>query len=49
MERTNVSIIRLMGKEDVVHTCNGILLSHKKKKNATIYNNMGEARAYNAQ
>ena len=49
MERTDVSIIRLTDKEDVVDTCNGILLSHKKKTNATIYNNMGEARAYNAQ
>ena len=33
MEATQVSIGRLMHKEDVAHICNGILLSHKKKQN----------------
>jgi len=42
MDGTDVSIIRQMDKEDVVHICNGILLSHKKKTNATIYNLMDE-------
>ena len=32
MEATKKSIDRGMDKEDVVHTYNGILLSHKKKK-----------------
>ena len=29
-----------MDKDDVVHIHNGILFSHKKKTNPTIYNNM---------
>jgi len=38
-----------MDKEDAVHICNGILLSHKKKTNAAIYNLMDENRGYYAQ
>ena len=33
MEATEVSINRWMDKEDVVHIYNGILFSHKKKRN----------------
>ena len=29
-----------MAKEDVVHICNGILLSHKKEQNNTICSNL---------
>ena len=29
-----------MGEEDVVHTCNGMLLSHKKEWNNAIWSNM---------
>ena len=32
MEATSVSINRGMGKEEVVHTCNAILLSQKKNE-----------------
>ena len=39
MEATEMSINRWMDKEDVVHIYNGILLSHKKHKNA-IYSDM---------
>ena len=33
MEATEMPIDRRMDKEDVVHVYNGILLSHKKKRN----------------
>ena len=33
MEATKMSINRGMGKEDALHTHNGILLSHKKERN----------------
>ena len=33
MEATQMSINRGMDKEDAVHLCNGILLSHKKEQN----------------
>ena len=36
MEATQVSINRWMDKEDVAHIYNGILLSHKKKRNWVI-------------
>ena len=32
-----------MGKEDVVHIYNGILLKHKKEQNKYIYSNMDES------
>ena len=35
-----------MDKEDVVHICNGTLLSHKKKKNNVICSNMDGPRDY---
>ena len=34
------AIDRWMGEEDVVHICNGILLSHKKEWNNAICSNM---------
>ena len=37
-----MSIDRGMDKEDVVHTCNGILLSHKKEWNNAICSNMAD-------
>ena len=33
-----------MGKEDVVHIYNGILLKHKKEQNKYISSNMDESR-----
>ena len=39
-----MSIDRWMDKEDVVHIYNGILLSHKKKRNTVICNNMDATR-----
>ena len=39
-------INRGMDKEDVVHTYNGVLLSHKKEWNNAIYSNMNEPRDY---
>ena len=38
VEATSVSIHRWMNKDDVVHICYGILLSHKKWKNAICTN-----------
>ena len=35
-----------MNKEDVVHTYNEILLSHKKEQNNTIGSNMDATRDY---
>ena len=40
MEATLMSINRGMDKEDVVHICNGILLSHKKEQNWVICRDM---------
>ena len=40
MEATKMSFDRGMDKEDVVHIYNGILLSHKKKRNNAICSNM---------
>ena len=36
-----MSIDRVMDKEDVVHICSEILLSHKKELNNAICSNMG--------
>ena len=41
MEATQVSIDRGVDKEDVVHICKGILLSHKKG-NSAICSNMDD-------
>ena len=41
-----MSIDRWMGKEDVVHIYNGILLSHKKEWNNAICRNMDATRDY---
>ena len=38
-----------MGKEDVVHIYNGILLSHKKERNNVISNNMDGPRDYHTK
>ena len=40
MEATKMSIDRGMDKEDVVHICNGTLLSHKKERNNAICSNI---------
>ena len=40
MEITEVSFNRLSDKENVVHVYNGILLSHKKRWNIAICDNM---------
>ena len=37
-----MSTNRGLYKEDVVHTYNGILLSHKKEQNDAIWSNMDE-------
>ena len=37
-------IDRRMDKEDVVHICNGILLSHKKEQNWVICRDVDESR-----
>ena len=44
-----MSIDRWMDKEDVVHTCNGILLSHKKEWNNAICSNMDATRDYHTK
>ena len=44
-----MSIGRWMDKEDVVHIHNGILLSHKQRKNPTICSNMDGPGGYYAQ
>ena len=38
-----------MNKEDVVLTCNGILLSHRKEENNAICSNMGAIRDYHTK
>ena len=43
------SINRWMDEEDVVHTYNGILLSHKKEWNNVICSNMDGPRDYQAK
>ena len=40
METTQMSINRGMGKEDMVHAYDGVLLSHKKGKKWIICRNM---------
>ena len=40
MEATSVSVNRWGDKEDVVHICNGILLSHREEGNFALYNNL---------
>ena len=51
MEATPAPINRWVYIEAVVHTleCNGILLSHKKEWNLTIYNSIEGPRGYYAQ
>ena len=44
-----MSIDRRMDKEDVVHICNGILLSHKKEWNNAICSNMDGPRGYHTK
>ena len=39
-----MSIYRGMNKEDAVHICNGLLLSHKKEQNKAFCSNMDELR-----
>ena len=49
MEATEVSIYRLMDKEDVAHTYSGILLSHKKKLNFVICSEVDGPRDYHTE
>ena len=49
LKTTWISIDRLMGKEDMVHIYNGILLSHKKEWNNTICSNMDGPRGYHTK
>ena len=44
-----MSIDRGMDKKDVVHTYNGILLSHKKEQNNVICSNMDGPRNYHTE
>ena len=44
-----MSIDRWMGKEDVVHIYNGILISHKKEWNNVIWSYMYATRDYHAK
>ena len=44
MEATYVSIDRWMDEEHVVHILNVILLSHERKENFAVSNNMDEPR-----
>ena len=48
-EATWVSTDRSMDKEDVVHVCNGILLSHEKEWNNAIFSNMGRPRDHHTE
>ena len=49
MEAAYMSVSEGMGKEDVVHTDNGILLSHKKEWNNVICSHMNGPRDYHAK
>ena len=44
-----MSTDRGIGKEDVVHVYNGILLSHEKEQNNAICSNMDGPRDYQTQ
>jgi len=46
MERTYMSINRLMNKENMIYTHNEILFSLKKEGHSVIYDNMGETGSY---
>ena len=41
-----MSINRRLDKEDVVHTCHGILLSHKNNEIMSFFSNMDGPRDY---
>ena len=49
MEATQVSIDRWLDKENVTYKYKGILLSHNKEWNITIYNNMDVPGGYYAK
>ena len=49
METTEMSIDRWIDKEDVVHICNGILLTHKKEWNNDICSNIDGPRGYHTK
>ena len=49
METTKVPFGRWLDKEDAVHTYYGILLSHKKRRNAAISNAMEGSWEYYAE
>jgi len=44
-----MSIDRGVDPEDVVHIHNGILLSHQKERNTSIFSNMDGPRNYHAK
>ena len=49
VETTQMSINRWMDKEDVVHTYNGIFLSHKREQNNAICSNTDGPRDYHTK
>ena len=49
MEITYMSIDRGVDQENVVHIHNGILLSHQKEQNTSIFSNMDGPRNYHAK
>ena len=49
MEMTEMIFDRWLNKEDVVHIHNGILLNHKKKRNAAICDNVDGYWDYHAE
>ena len=49
METTEMTIDRGVDPEDVVHTHNGLLLSHSKERNTGICSNMDGPRNYHAK
>ena len=49
METIEVSFARWFNKEDMVHICSGILLSHKKRWNSAICDNMNGFWEYHAK
>ena len=49
MKASKMSIDRWMGKEDTVHTYNGILLNHKNEGNSAVCSDMDGPRDYHTK
>lgn len=49
MNTTKVSLNRWLGKEDMIHIYNEILLSHQKRWNTATYDSMDGASEYHAK